>query len=108
MSLTIESISNTSHHLISLSGEIDTKTAPSLMDALAEIELASLLELRIDMSAVAFLSSAGLRALLFAKQKMPYESRLVVIGANTSIAEVITKTGLSDAMVFVADVSLLN
>jgi hypothetical protein len=39
---------------------------------------------------------------------MPYESRLVVIGANTSIAEVITKTGLSDAMVLVADVSLLN
>jgi|GEM_PF-4417646 anti-anti-sigma factor len=108
MSLTIESISHPSHHLINLSGEVDTKTATSLMDALAELELAALLELRIDMADVAFLSSAGLRALLFAKQKMPYESRLVVIGANTAIVEVITKTGLTEAVTLVADISLLS
>mgnify|MGYP006274979693 CR=1 FL=1 len=98
MNLTIESIAQDSYHLISLRGDVDTKTAPDLLDALTALELAALAELRIEMAEVGFLSSAGLRALVFAKQKMPHTSRLVLIGTSDEIADVITKTGLTQAV----------
>jgi anti-anti-sigma factor len=101
MNLAIESVSNDGYHLLSLEGDIDTKTAPELFEALNKLELASIGDLRIDMNSVGFLSSAGLRALLFAKQKMSNLNRLILIGANNEIIEVITKTGLADAVMLV-------
>lgn len=101
MDLTIESISKDGYHLLSLSGDVDTKTAPSLLDALTALELAALAELRIEMAQVGFLSSAGLRALVFAKQKMPHQARLILVGSSSDIAEVITKTGLTQAVTLV-------
>jgi anti-anti-sigma factor len=50
------------------------------------------------------MSSAGLRALVFAKQKMPHSARLIVVGAAEPVADVIVKTGLSSAVMLVARV----
>lgn len=108
MNLTIESIAADGYHLLTLSGDVDTKTAPSLLEALTQLELASIAELRIEMASVGFLSSAGLRALVFAKQKMPYESRLILVGTNAEIADVIAKTGLTQAVMLVADHDLID
>ncbi len=102
MNLSIESIAQDGYPLISLSGDVDTKTAPELLEVLTALELAALTELRIEMSAVGFLSSAGLRALVFAKQKMPHTSRLVLVGTSAEIADVIVKTGLTQAVTLVA------
>lgn len=102
MQLTISSIAEENYHLITLIGDVDTKTAPSLLDALTAIELSGLAELRIEMVQVGFLSSAGLRALVFAKQKMPHSARLILIGTSEDIAEVIAKTGLTQAITLVA------
>jgi len=103
MNLTIESISKDSYHLLCLVGDVDTKTAPSLLNALTDLDLASIGDLRIEMASVGFLSSAGLRALVFAKQKMAYESRLILVGASDEIVDVITKTGLTQAVLLVSD-----
>jgi anti-anti-sigma factor len=102
MNLTIDSLSNDGFHLLCLQGDIDTKTAPALFEALTQLELMTIVDLRIDMISVGFLSSAGLRALLFAKQKMPNESRLILVGANQEIIDVITKTGLTEAVMLVS------
>lgn len=103
MDLSIHSEPQTNFWLITLQGDVDTKTAPSLLNTLTQIDLAQIVELRIDMSGVGFLSSAGLRAFVFAKQKMPFESRLILIGANEEIADVIDKTGLTNAITLVSD-----
>ena len=102
MNLTIDSLSKDGFHLLCLQGDIDTKTAPALFEALTQLELKVIVDLRIDMISVGFLSSAGLRALVFAKQKMPNESRLVLVGANQDIIDVITKTGLTEAVMLVS------
>lgn len=102
MDLTITSFEKSSYHLITLVGDVDTKTAPSLHDTLSALRLATLTELRIEMYQVGFLSSAGLRALLFAKQKMPHSSRLILIGSSDGIADVVTKTGLDKAITLAA------
>ena len=101
MNLAIESVAHDGFPLLNLEGDIDTKTAPVLFEALNQLELASIGDLRIDMNSVGFLSSAGLRALLFAKQKMANQNRLILIGANKDIVDVITKTGLADAVMLV-------
>ncbi|MFM7314838.1 MAG: STAS domain-containing protein [Cyanobium sp.] len=103
MDLTITVAAFDSHHLITLTGDVDTKTAPALLDALTALQLASIPELRVEMVQVGFLSSAGLRALVFAKQKMSHSSRLILVGTSTDVAEVIIKTGLDQAITLVAD-----
>jgi anti-anti-sigma factor len=102
MTLTIISNANDGFHVITLEGDVDTKTAPALLEALTQIELAATNELRIEMEAVGFLSSAGLRAFVFAKQKMPHTARLVLVGTSADIADVIAKTGLTQAVTLVA------
>ena len=52
-------------------------------------------------SAVGFVSSAGLRAIVFAKQKMPHTSQLFLVAASSQIVDTITKTGLAQAVVIV-------
>lgn len=96
LTITIES----AHPLVSLyvEGQVDTQTAPQLLDTLTKLQLGELEELRIFASEISFLSSAGLRALIFAKQKMPHTSTLVVIGASDMIKDVIIKTGLGNAV----------
>ena len=98
MALTIEVVQNDVHVSITLTGDVDTKTAPELLSKLVALKLNVLEQLRLDLQAVNFVSSAGLRALVFAKQKMPHESTLYVIGASKQIIETITKTGLGNAM----------
>ena len=88
---------------MTLSGEVDTKTAPDLLQELTGLDLNALSQLRLKLAEVGFMSSAGLRALVFAKQKMPHSARLYVIGASEVIQDTITKTGLTQAVVMVSD-----
>lgn len=85
-------------------GHIDTQSAPQFLDVLTNLQLSELEELRIMAAALTFMSSAGLRALVFAKQKMPHSARLIVVGAAEPVADVIVKTGLSSAVMLVARV----
>lgn len=104
MTLTILASTDDAFTLLALEGEVDTKTAPQLLQALTELGLSALAELRLDLSGLSFMSSAGLRALVFAKQKMPYDSRLIVIGAREEVVDVITRTGLTQAVMLVASI----
>ena len=102
MSLTIDIVQGDIHATLMLAGDIDTKTAPDLLSQLTSLELHALKQLRLNLLDVGFVSSAGLRAIIFAKQKMPHESRLYLVGASDQIVETITKTGLSQAVVIVS------
>jgi len=98
MALTIEVVQDDVHVSITLAGDVDTKTAPELLSKLVALELNVLEQLRLDLQAVNFVSSAGLRAIIFAKQKMRHESTLYIIGASEQIVDTITKTGLASAI----------
>jgi len=101
MSLTIDIVQGDIHATLVLSGDIDTKTAPDLLSQLISLELHALEQLRLNLLDVGFVSSAGLRAIVFAKQKMPHASRLYLVGASEQIIDTITKTGLAQAVVIV-------
>lgn len=101
MTLTIRTVEENQIVTLVLQGDIDTKTAPELLEILITLELKKLGELKIDLMEVNFMSSAGLRALLFAKQKMNQDSIVSVVNPNDEIKDVIIKTGLSNAISFI-------
>lgn len=101
MSLTIQVEPQETHVSIYLAGQVDTKSAPDLLETLTQIGLAELPELRIIAIELTFLSSAGLRALVFAKQKMPHESRLILVGGSEDIKTTVIRTGLGNAVTIV-------
>lgn len=103
MTLQISVTLNGSDATVKLIGTVDTKTAPDFLQKLTDLELLSLTQLKIDMNEMTFMSSAGLRALLFAKQKMKQDSNLTVFGASEAVVDTIKKTGLSQAIVISED-----
>ena len=101
MALTIDINQGDVHVTLVLKGDVDTKTAPELLSKLTSLELHALEQLRLNLVEVDFVSSAGLRAIVYAKQKMPHTSALYLVGPSTDIVETITKTGLSQAVMIV-------
>jgi anti-anti-sigma factor len=101
MTLSIQSIEENEIVTLALQGDVDTKTAPELLEVLTNLKLKEISHLKIDLTEVNFMSSAGLRALVFAKQKMAHDSVVSVVNANEEIKDVITKTGLSTAVSFI-------
>lgn len=101
MALIIQVDPQETHVSIHLNGQVDTKSAPDLLEKLTEIGLAELAELRIMAMELTFLSSAGLRALVFAKQKMPHQSRLILVGGSEEIKATVIRTGLGNAVTIV-------
>lgn len=101
MTLSIQSIEENEIVTLVLQGNVDTKTAPELLEVLTNLKLKEISHLKIELTEVNFMSSAGLRALVFAKQKMVHDSVVSVVNANEEIKDVITKTGLSTAVSFI-------
>jgi len=101
MALTIHVDSQETHVAIHLAGQVDTKSAPELLEKLTQVGLPELAELRIMAMELTFLSSAGLRALVFAKQKMPHASRLILVGGSEDIKATVIRTGLGNAVTIV-------
>lgn len=81
---------------ISLSGRLDTTTAPQLEAALQSLE--GVAELDLDFAALEYLSSAGLRVLLAAQKVMNRQGRMVVRHVNETIMEVFEVTGFVDIL----------
>ena len=101
MTLTIRTIEENQIVTLVLQGDVDTKTAPELLEVLTTLKLKELSELKIELAEVNFMSSAGLRVLVFAKQKMNHDSIVSVVNSNDEIKDVIIKTGLSNAVSFI-------
>lgn len=82
---------------LTLSGRLDTTTAPDL-----EAELKSSMDgaaiLVMDFSALEYISSAGLRVLLSAQKVMNKQGKMVIRHANQTILEVFEVTGFTDIL----------
>ena len=83
-----------------LEGRLDTVTSPDLEAALAgEYDGAD--ELVLDLTDLAYISSAGLRVLLSAQKKMAGKGGMTVTGVNETVNEIFDITGFSDILTVV-------
>ena len=83
---------------LSLSGRLDTTTAPELEKAITE-QCVDVTALEIDMAKLDYISSAGLRVLLAAKKSMDAANgTLTVTHVCDEIREVFDMTGFMDIL----------
>ena len=83
---------------IALEGRLDTNTAPQL-EAELKRSVSGVTELVLDFTGLEYISSAGLRVLLAAAQKvMNKQGKMVLRGVNGTIMEVLEITGFVDIL----------
>ena len=83
--------------VFSLSGRLDTTTAPELEKELKEA-LGGVSELVLDFAGLEYISSAGLRVLLSAQKIMNCKGEMKVTNVNETILEIFEVTGFSDIL----------
>lgn len=95
--MTINKNLNETELTLSLSGRLDTTTAPRL-----EMELKASLDnvdsLIMDFKELEYISSAGLRVLLSAQKVMNKQGKMVIRHVNDTILEVFEVTGFTDIL----------
>lgn len=96
--MNIETKRNGSELTLVISGRLDTVTAPDLDKAINE-NLKGTDSLILDMTALSYISSAGLRVLLSAQKKMQTIGKMKLVGVCESVMEIFEMTGFSDVLV---------
>ena len=80
-------------------GDITSKTATDLNNSV-EGKLKGLDKLILDFAGVGYLTSAGLRVVLYAQQEMEDQDAVMIIrNPNDDIREVFEMTGFSDVLI---------
>ena len=95
--MNIEQTRNGNALTIAPEGYLDTTTAPELR-AVLESALEGVKELTFDFEKLEYISSSGLRQLLFAQKTMNEQGAMKVIHANDTIREIFEVTGFTDIL----------
>ncbi len=78
---------------IAITGELDASVAAIFRSKIEEAASPELRKLVLMMDGLEYMSSAGLRVLVFAKQKMGANVQIYVVGAQPQVVEPIRQTG---------------
>lgn len=82
---------------VSISGRLDTTTAPQLEGEIKQ-NISGISELTIDMSELEYVSSAGLRVLLSAHKIMNKQGNMTIRNVSQEIKEIFEVTGFDDIL----------
>lgn len=102
MTLTVTSEVKEGAARITLVGEVDTTSAGIFKGEVDKIATQSPKELVFFMKDLDFMSSAGLRVIIFAKQKLGADVPLYIVNPQDGILDTLQKTGLHHS-VFIVD-----
>lgn len=91
--MTIKKTVDENAAVLEIAGWLDTKTAPELGAELDALDT-GVTELTIDMSALEYISSAGLRQIVAAHKKM--NGNLTIKNVSAEIMDVFNMTGFSN------------
>jgi anti-anti-sigma factor len=87
---------------VPIAGEFDMAREVELVEVVIDLDLAASTVVRLDMSDVTFVDSAGLRGLLKAQAYVEGRGcRLELLRPNGQLVRIIEITGLTDAVVVV-------
>jgi anti-anti-sigma factor len=88
-----------------LSGELDSNSAPAVRQAVESVLAGAPESLVLQVEKLTFMASAGLRILIFAKQKQP-SLKIYLVRPQELVVETLKKTGFYDA-VYVTDTEIV-
>lgn len=89
---------------ITLFGELDATTAPIFKEKIEAAAAQQPHQLVLIMENLDYMASAGLRMLIFAKQKMGAKVDLLLVGVNDRIMNTIQNTGFHHSVVLVDNI----
>jgi anti-sigma B factor antagonist len=95
--MNIETIFRDNEAVLSISGRLDTITAPTLETGFMQME-AACKSLILDFAKLEYISSAGLRVLLKMQKTMAAKGGMKLMHVNKTIMEVFEITGFSDIL----------
>ena len=95
--MTIDKMIEEKKLTITLTGRLDTTTAPQLETELKQ-NISGVEALILDFSGLEYLSSAGLRVLLSAQKAMNRQGSMTVKNVNEIIMEIFEVTGFVDLL----------
>lgn len=96
--MTIEIKRNVNELVLQIVGRLDTTTAPALEKTIME-NMSGIKNLTLDFKNLEYISSAGLRVLLFAQKKMQQVGKMKVTSVCEEVMEVFEITGFADILV---------
>jgi len=86
---------------ITLSGELDASSAPIFKTEVEKAAANHPKHLVLMMQDLEYMASAGLRVLIFAKQKMGADVDIYVVRAQETILDTLQKTGFDQGVIVV-------
>ncbi|QES51095.1 anti-sigma factor antagonist [Streptomyces venezuelae] len=85
--------------VIELTGELDAGTAPDFHQTIEKAAGHGTATVEINMAGVGYMASAGLRSLVFARQKVASNVTIKVTGASEPVVRTIRTAGLDRSIV---------
>jgi anti-sigma B factor antagonist len=100
----IEKVSQGDKTILYVTGRVDTKTAPEFQQIIDDTLDADEIVLEFNFKEVEYLSSAGLRTILYAQKKINNipNASLVITEVNEGVMEIFDMTGFSDFLTIIA------
>jgi anti-sigma B factor antagonist len=84
--------------VVSVGGDIDLSTAPAFEAAIGEALAEEPAVLVLELSAVQFMASAGLRVLVATQEKVSKSAQVAVVASSLAISRPIELTGLDKVL----------
>ena len=101
MAFSIESVIASPVATLTLTGELDSLSARVFQTEIEKISNQSIESLVLDMENLNFMSSAGLRVLIYAKQKIGTHLSVFIVKPQELIVDTLEKTGLHHSVTIV-------
>jgi len=85
---------------ITLSGELDAAAAPAFRSDVEKAVAARAKTMALLVKDLEYMASAGLRVLVFARQKMGAQAEIYMIGLQENVLETLSMTGFQNSVTF--------
>jgi len=85
---------------VTLAGKLDFARAPILMEALSKLKGNDISSIIFGCGDLTYISSSGIRAIIFAQQKIAPNMKIVMEDVNEDVTEVLEMCGIADFIEF--------
>ncbi len=79
-----------------LKGRLDATVAPQLHQEMAKMQGADIKKVTFDVKELEYIASAGLRVIIFTKQKLGADTQIFMKDVNKDVMQVIEMTGCNN------------
>ncbi len=79
-----------------LKGRLDATVAPQLHEELAKMEGTDIKKVTFDVKELEYIASAGLRVIVFTKQKLGTDTQIFMKDVNQDVMQVLEMTGCNN------------